>query len=225
MLASDQSVVSQHDQVSIRGGPAMSKHLLLAAMLAIIATLSSTVVAQDHGPPAGGSDRSLKDSVSDVKGRSNEMDRVKREAEKSEATTSPGFAQIKEDFERIQTINTDVLQANASSATPAYERMSEAAAEIKKRAIRLNSNLFPPKSDKQSKESEPRVKDQELKALLGALDTAIADFTHSPIFQNTRVVNPQDSTNAQKELEKVIKLSAGIKSEADRMKKANSPSQ
>lgn len=200
----------------------MNRHLFLATVVAIIATVSSTVVAQEHGPPAGGSDKNLRDSGSDLKGRSNEMERVKRDAEKAETSTPPGFSQIKEDFERIQIINTDVLQVNTSSGTPPYERISEAAAEIEKRAIRLKSNLFPPKSGKQSKENEPGIKDQELKALLVGLDTAISDFTHSPIFQNTKVVNPEDATKAQKELEEVIKLSTRIKLEADRMKKAKS---
>ena len=211
----------------------MNKHLFWATVVAIIATFSCPVAGQDHGPPAGGSDRNLRDSSSDLKGRSNEIERVGRDAKKPDSRgrdaetpvsgPAPNFTQIKEDFERIQIINTDVLQVNASSGTPAYERISEAAAEIKSRAIRLKSNLFPSKPGKQSKENEPGVEDQELKALLVVLDNAIGDFTHSPIFQNTSVVNPQDSTNAQKDLEKVIKLSARIKLEADRIKKANSP--
>ncbi|HZE70208.1 MAG TPA: hypothetical protein VE135_11870 [Pyrinomonadaceae bacterium] len=199
----------------------MNKHMFLVTV-AIIATLSFPVVAQDHGPPAGGSDKNLKDNVSDLKGRSNEIERVKRDAEKPEASPAPNFSQIKEDFERIQIINSDVLQVNASSGSPAYESISEAAAEIKKRAIRLKSNLFP-KSEKQSKENGPGIENQDLKALLGVLDKAVADFTHSPMFQNTKVVTPQDSTNAQKDLEKVIKFSAEIKLEAGRMKKASSP--
>lgn len=207
----------------------MKKHLFLPIVIAVLTTLP--VVAQDHGPPAGGSDKNLKDSTSDVKGRSNEIERVKRDLEKPESETAtgaapPGFSQIKEDFERIQIINSDVLQVNAPSGIPAYERIAEAAVEMEKRALRLRTNLFPPpKSEKQSKEKPPSPADQELKALLPALDKAIADFTHSSIFQNTGVAHAEDVATAQKELEKVIKLSAGIKLEADRLKKANSPPQ
>jgi hypothetical protein len=203
----------------------MTKHLLLAIVIASATTLTSPVAAQDHGPPAGGSDKNLRDNASDVKGRSNELERVRRDIDKV-TTTEPGtasaFSQIKQDFERIQIINSDVLQVNSSSHKFSYERLSEASAEIEKRAIRLKANLFPQKSGKQSKEKGPGVKDQELKESLAALDKAIVDFTHSPMFQNTGVVNPEDAANAQKELEKIIKLSAGIKSEADNMKKANS---
>jgi hypothetical protein len=204
----------------------MSKRLLLAAVLVITPTLTS-VVAQTPGPPAGGSDRNLRDEMSPIKGRSNEMERVKRDAEKPEKSNQPGksesrpapnFAEIKEDFERIQIINNDVLQA---SGTPDVQVISESAAEIKKRAIRLKSNLFPPESGKKSKEPKPAPEDQELKSLLTSLDNSIASFTRSPIFQNAKVVSPEDSTKAQKELENIIKLSTRIALEADRIKKSN----
>lgn len=210
----------------------MTKLLFLAAVLVITPILLSSAVAQEHGPPAGGSDKNLRDSASDLKGRSNEIERVGRDAKKPDSRgrdaenpdslPAPNFSQIKEDFERIQIINSDDLQANASSLKADYERISEAAAEIEKRGIRLKSNLFPPKSTKQSKESEPGTEDQELKSLLTLIDNSINSFTHSPIFQDSKVVNPQDSTNAQKELDAIIKISARIKNEADRMKKANS---
>lgn len=204
----------------------MSKRLFLVAVLVIMPTLTS-VVAQTPGPPAGGSDKNLRDEMSPIKGRSNELERVKRDAEKPEKSNkpdkpesrpAPNFAEIKEDFERIQIINNDVLQA---SGTPDYQVISESAAEIKKRATRLKSNLFPPESGKKSKEAKPAAEDQELKSLLSLLDNSIASFTHSPIFQNAKVVNPEDSTNAQKDLENIIKLSTRIVLEADRIKKSN----
>lgn len=132
----------------------MKKNLLLAIVIAIVTTLP--VVAQDHGPPTGGSDKNLRDSASDVKGRSNEMERVKRDIEKTEKETAtgaaPGFSQIKEDFERIQIVNSDTLQVNAAGP-PAYGSIAEAAAEIEKRALRLKTNLFPTKSESNQKRS------------------------------------------------------------------------
>ena len=165
------------------------------------------------------------------------MERVGRDAKKPEnrnANTGktasppvPNFAEVKEDFEQIQIINGEVLQASTSKAD--YQRISESAAEIKKRAIRLKSNLFPPKSTKLAKEKEPdaetHAEDQELKSLLTLLDNSISSFTLNPMFQNSKVVNPQDHENAQKELETVIKLSTRINNEAERLKKANSAPQ
>ncbi len=211
----------------------MNKHLFLAAVLIITPAFLPEAVAQDHGPPAGGSDKSLRDSSSDLKGRSNEIERIGRDAKKPESRRrdadrpatppAPNFAEIKEDFERIQIVNSDVLQSRASSVKPDYERIFESAAEIHKRGIRLSSNLFPLKSTKEPKENEPVIEGQELKSLLHLLDNSIGSFTQNPMFQNTKVVNPEDSPNAQKDLDAVIKISARIRNEADRMKNANSP--
>ena len=210
----------------------MNRRLFLAVML-IITPAFCPVVAQEHGPPAGGSDKNLREAASDVKGRSVEMDRVRRDTEKpnkekpgkekSDSGAAPNFAEIKEDFERIQIINGDSLQAGALKENPDYQSLSESAAEIEKRAIRLRSNLFGPVSGKKSKDTESVAEDLALKPLLTLLDDSITVFTHSPIFQNTKTVNPEDSTNAQKELDAIIKISARIRNEADRMKKLSSP--
>lgn len=197
----------------------MNKRLLLAAILLTLPTLASSAIAQEHGPPAGGSDRNLKESASDIKGRSVEMERVERETKKRDSRPAPSFAEIKEDFERIQIINGDVLQAKFPNGTPNYERISEAAGEITSRAMRLKSNLFATDSRKQSKEGKSDTEDRELKSLVKLVDDSIASFTNSPMFQNLKVVTPKDSLTAQKDLEKIIELSGRIKKEADRLKK------
>ncbi len=209
----------------------MNKRLFLAAILIVTPAFLSSVVAQTPGPPAGGSDRNLKDSASDLKGRSNEIERIGRDAKKPDSRNDkkpetppvPNFAEIKEDFERIQIINNDLFQAGASSVKPDYERLSESAAEVHKRATRLSSNLFPAKSTKEPTANEPVTEDQELKPLMVLLDNSVGSFIQNPMFQNTKVVNPEDSPNAQKDLDAVIKISARIRNEADRIKKANSP--
>lgn len=210
----------------------MNKRLLLVMAAAIIAALSTPAAAQDHGPPAGGSDKNLRDSASDLKGRSIEMERIERDAkkpdnrknsEKAQSRPAQNFLQIKEDFEQIQLINNNILQANPSSAKPDYQRISESAAEIEQRAIRLKANLFTPKSTKQAKEKSPVTEDQELKSLLTELDNSIGNFSQSPMFQNSKVVNPEDQTKAENELDAVIKISVRIRNEADRIKKASSP--
>ena len=206
----------------------MNKRLFFAAILVIVSIPYSAAVAQDHGPPAGGSDKNLRDSSSDLKGRSNEIERVTRDAKKPESRrpetpTAPNFEQIKEDFERIQIINGDVLQAPVPSSGHNYERISESASELNTRAIRLRTNLFPPKSSKESKEKQTQTEEQDLKSLLTSLDESMNSFTHSPIFQNTKVVTSEDSATAQKNLDAVIKISASIRNEADRRNKPGLP--
>lgn len=189
----------------------------LVASLMLI--LFSSAAAQTPGPPAGGSDRNLRDSASDLKIRSNEMERLKRDAEKPESRTNPtpNFAEIKEDFERMQVVNTEVQESGAR-ATPNYEVISKGVDEINKRATRLKGNLFPSPPGKKPKESKLANPLPELKSLLIALDNSIVRFTKSPMFQNVKLVDSEDSKKAQGELEKVIKLSSVIMVESERLK-------
>ena len=197
------------------------KKLLVFAACFILLPLSSAI-AQTPGPPAGGSDRNLRDSGSDLKIRSNELERMKRDAEKPDARTnsSPSFLEIKEDFERIQIVNGE-LQVAATSAMPDYQRLLKGAEEINKRATRLNANLFQPQAAKKQKEEKKVDPQADLKSLFIALDNSIVRFTKSPLFQNVKLVNSDDSKNAREELEKIIKLSSAI-SEAT-LQKTTSP--
>lgn len=206
----------------------MHRRLLLAALTIAAATLLSPAAGRAQGvPPTPGTlgDKNLRNEADSARSRSNELDRIKRDADKPEEKPAPSFPQIKEDFEQIQLINSDVLQSAASAAN--YQRISEAASEIKKRASRLSSNLFPQGSEKQSKGKGKEAKEvasaeepQDLKALLAAVDGAILSFVNNPIFQNTKVVNPEDSAKARRDLDEVIKLSARLNKEAERLKKA-----
>lgn len=204
----------------------MSARLLAYAILVTAAALASPAPAQQPGPPPGGGDRSLgSDVMPGVKGRSNEMERVKRDAEKpgkKDGKDGAGetFPQIKEDFEQIQHVNGDVLQAAAPGAALDYARIREAASEIKKRATRLRKNLFgvEAENEKRSKEKDEDG-GRDLKSLLPALDGAISDFVHSPVFQNAGGAGPDDSAKAARALEAVIKLSTRVEKEAGRLSK------
>ncbi|HVF55871.1 MAG TPA: hypothetical protein VM934_06950 [Pyrinomonadaceae bacterium] len=220
----------------------MNKRVFPAAILTVAAMLSSAAVArqQTEGAKSG----SPKDRWVEDRYRSDELRRVRRAAEKPESHPAPNFPQIKEDFERIQTVNSEVLQTRTGAgAAPDYTRISEAAWEIKKRAERLKSNLFPSEAEKhaaqhkqdaehkqdaqhkqdaehkQGAEHETEAEEQKgLKSLLSALDDAIYSFVSNPTFKNLQVLNAEDSARARRDLEKVVKLSDGIGREADKRK-------
>lgn len=203
----------------------MCRLLFLAIIFAIALVLPSSALAQQgvRVPPPGAGDKNMRNESDELKMRSHEIERIRRDANKPKdvSTPTPSFPLIKEDFERIQIINSDVIQVDTTKAALDGNVLSAAAAEMKKRAARLKSNLFPAASKEQSKMKGP-AEPQDMKSLLTALDDAISNFVHSPIFQNTGVVNPQDSEKAEIELEKIIKLSTRLGKEAGEMKKANS---
>lgn len=220
----------------------MNGRLWPAALFFIVASTLAAPAAAQSPAPRGNTGGSPRDRSNEDKYRSNEIERVRREAGKSKAAAAPAasasFPLIKEDFERIQIINNDVLQGGLllgppGGASPDYVRVSEAASEIQKRAARLKSNLFPADAARQPPEDEKKTEARgddghraprepgDLKSLLAALDGAISGFVHNPIFANLQVVDVQHSAKARQDLERVVRLSALLKKEADRMKKAS----
>lgn len=195
----------------------MTKEIFLVTIVVLASSLWSSANAQL--PPSGVGSGSRKDKSIEDKYRSDEMERVRRESVRPADRPTTRFPQIKEDFERIQVISSDLLQANNSNAGLDYHRISDATAEIRKRATRLKSNLFPVASKDGTKQIEQQWEErQDLKSLLTQLDEAIRRFVHNPMFENTRLVNPNDSEKAERELEKVIKLSANARKRS-RMKR------
>ena len=199
---------------SFNPGRRIAKHLFLMTIAVLASAVWSSANAQlPVGVGTGGRrDKSIEDKY-----RSDEMERLRREANTPLYRPATRFPQIKEDFERIQVLNSELLQANNANAGMDHSRVLDAAAEIRKRASRLKSNLFPSPSNTRSKQIEKQSKErQDLKSLLTDLDKAITSFVHNPMFENTRVINPQDSERAERELEKIIILSARTRKKAER---------
>lgn len=160
--------------------------------------------------------RSARDQFSDIKNRSIEIERMKREASKPtfKENFTLNFPKIKEDFEQIQKINDDLVKLIAAQAPLDDSTVAKFASEINRRAARLRSNLF--KTDaEQKKEAKNKqtgaAETRDIKKLLGALDKSIDRFVHNSIFVNINLVDAADSIEAQKDLETVISLSAAVK--------------
>jgi hypothetical protein len=190
----------------------MVKERLQVAVILFLSVLSCSVVAQSGlGPRTS----SPKDKAVEDKYRSDEIERVRRSTVKPDERRTSHFPQIKDDFERIQVINNAVLQSDSNLRQSDYPRIAKAAGDINKRATRLKSNLFPTTAKDSARQIEEKIVTQrDFRLLLIALDNAIVGFVHNPIFENLRVVNPQDSDKAQKDLESIIKLSREVNKRA-----------
>ena len=198
----------------------MSRPLLLAAILATLTALGSPAAARQLGPPGGVRSNNPKDKLLEDKLRTTEIERVRRAASKQEGRPADHkFPAIKEDFERMQIVN-NVLQEGAAGRVD-YGRISEGAAEIRKRAARLDASLFPPATGKESASQSRGAEERgaDLKSLLAQLDGAIRGFVSNPMFGNTRVVNIPDSSAARRDLGRIIRLSGKLKQVADKLKR------
>lgn len=186
----------------------MKRTFVLAIVVVIITAMG--VSAQSNVENAI---QSARDKFSDLKNRSFELERTRRDADAPVKPTSHEvkFPEIKEDFEQIQLVNND-LQPNAAQANPDFKAVYQAASEIRKRALRLQSNLFAPdvkkKSKKKAADTNDNDKEVDLKTEANELEIAISKFIKNSMFQNIQVVNSEDSQRAQKELETVVKISS-----------------
>ena len=134
------------------------------------------------------------------------------------------YTQIKEDFERLQTVNNQMMVTTFADNVLDYRRISDASAEIRKRASRLMSNLPLPGSGKEEQtpttlKGWDELDRGQVKPALLTLDDLIMAFVNNPVFQTPEIVDVQQSAKARNDLEAVIKLSGKIKKSTERLLK------
>jgi hypothetical protein len=205
----------------------MKKISLIAAFM-FASALCLSVQAQ-IAPPPGAGDRDLRDN--NIKGRSNELERIDRESRKNKKDASRSknqteedklalkFTEIKEDYETIQTSQTAVTEAYTTGAKINYGQIAESAAEVNKSASRLKANLFPPvekSKEKTDEKSDEKPISKSVRDLIIDLDNAVGAVVSSPMFQNLRVIDPKAAEKTRSDLETVIKLSDALQKEAEK---------
>ncbi len=154
---------------------------------------------------------------SSIRMRSIEFERVKRSA------NSPGlreidreptakFEEIKNDFENIQKLQISIVKAYTKGKKINYEKISESAGEIAKKAVRLDINLFASSSEKEANKNEHRenIEPKSVRNLIIELDDAIGIFISGQIFKNMKTVDPEISAKAHVDLGNIIKLSDSL---------------
>jgi CHAT domain-containing protein len=129
--------------------------------------------------------------------------------------------QTAEDFDRILTRHNEIARFLAATKPIDYHFVSDASAEIQKRASRLQSTLalhqLPTESavvEKSGELSEAQIKDELIR-----MCKQIRSFVTNPVIENPNTVDAQQLTNARRDLERLIQLSAHLKKEAGRLDK------
>ena len=135
------------------------------------------------------------------------------------------YVQLQKDFEHLQTVHNQMMVMTFANKVLDYKLISEASTEIRKRAVRLKSNLpLPePEEDKQKEESLKgwdELDQGQVKPALLALDDLIMRFVKNPVFQKPEVIDLRQSSQATRDLDAIIKLSGKIKKSADKLTKA-----
>ena len=132
------------------------------------------------------------------------------------------FAQIREDYVRIQVVNNNLAQAASQGGALNLKFIIESASEIKKRAARLKLNLALPEPEQEPKRTTVSVvaEPAQLKSSLSTLDELIIRFVRNPVFRSVNVVNAQESAKARRDLEAIIALSGQIKKSSEKLNEA-----
>ena len=145
------------------------------------------------------------------------LERGKEEAKSRDAA----LKQMNEDFQRIQAVDLDMMNVFSSGNPPDYKKISEDAADIRLRAIRLKNHLVLPPSVKDEKRKKGKDDDNtDLKSAMTGLDDSIKTFVGNPIFQQAQQpAGNQDIAKARLDLDEVIQLSSRIAKAAEKLYK------
>ncbi|HJQ23581.1 MAG TPA: hypothetical protein VKA60_06660 [Blastocatellia bacterium] len=130
-------------------------------------------------------------------------------------------AQVKQDFERLLIRHNEIVRVLNAEQSLDLTFVSNAAAEIKKRASRLQATLALPRPADAEHPSPkpPSFEDAQMKGALFTLCKRIQSFVKNPIIVNLQTVDAQQATRARDDLDVIIALGDSINKMAERLKK------
>ena len=128
--------------------------------------------------------------------------------------------QIRMDFLRIQIVNDD-LQAESRAVYPDVKAIAKSASEIIKSAKRLRGNLVLPGFKKHQRLPDFRVElgVEQLRVALSVLSSSIGAFVENPVFEHVGVIDATLSTQALRDLTKIIEVSKQVKKGSEKLKR------
>ena len=196
----------------------MTKYVLIALPLLFFSVPS--VCAQSPGsPPPINRTNAARERQQDMSRREYELRTFGTEpdAPKDRRQVEALMAQTEEDFNRIMTLHNEIARALASKNELNYQFISDATAEIKKRASRVQHSLALGLSDEEALKLE-KSKDEPIKDSLVTLCNQIRSFVTNPSIENPNTINAEQMTKARRDLESLIQLSGRIKKDADKLR-------
>ncbi|MDQ3918781.1 MAG: hypothetical protein M3348_09920 [Acidobacteriota bacterium] len=139
-----------------------------------------------------------------------------------ERTLKAAAEQLNSDFKRVQVIRNELARAVTSGAPLDFRRVSDGAAEVKKRSQRMQTYLALREEGDASKHQqaetdaaaldEPRLREE-----LARLCKRIDSFVANPRFKSPDVVNVDANAKAARDLREMIALSERVRASAERL--------
>ena len=125
--------------------------------------------------------------------------------------------QVREDFQRILTLHNELVRTITKNGTFGSQYISDAAGEIKKRSMRLQSSLKLAKPEGPSQqETHKDLQGIELRDRLILLCRSIENFVTNPIIEKPGTVDARLLEKARSDLQSMVEVSEAIKKEVDK---------
>ena len=194
----------------------MGKYALIALPLILLSVPS--VSAQSAGPPPVNKVNAERMRQQEMSRREYDLRNFGNEstAPKDKRQVEALMAQTEEDFNRILTLHNEIARALTSKNDLNYQFVSDATAEINKRASRVQHSLALGVSDEEASKLE-KSKDEPIKDSLIKLCNQIRSFVTNPSIENPNTINVEQMKKARRDLESLIQLSGRIKKDADKL--------
>ncbi len=186
---------------------------------------SAAVLAQLPPPPVPSVETEVRDANS-LRMRELQLERFRRDANKlSPNETSEEveirFANIKDDFEGIQKLQTGIVKAYTTGKTVDYDKIQRSAAEINKRSVRLGFNFFGSNLEADSEKRSKELARKGVRGLIIDLDKKMGDFVSSSLFRNHVVVDVAENAKAEANLKGLVEISSALSLAAGKLAKAS----
>lgn len=143
--------------------------------------------------------------------------------EENQKRLQAAILSMKEDFTRIQVLRNDIARNLVARKPLDYQLVSDQAAEINKRASRLN--VYMRQSEDNEKVNSPELKSEEMVGVLVRLCKLIDSFTENPALKNVTTVDLNEigkikgeKAKADRDLLAIIKLSGNIQKKSDALR-------
>ena len=137
----------------------------------------------------------------------------------NEKAVKAALEQLNQDFKRVQIIRNDIARAIKVDGALDYKRVSEQAAEVRKRALRMQSYLAlrGPGDEAKEQAGQAEYDGEQMKGALVRLCKRIDSFVANPKFTSPLVADVGGTADASRDLREIIALSAAVRSSAERL--------
>ena len=151
-----------------------------------------------------------------------DLEKLKKKGAAKTPDRRPLYAEVAEDFQRLQLVNYSLAGVADPKVALDYARVRKESAEVRKRAARLRAYLSLPEveeSQKQGSAAEIRTP-EALRSAVRKLDALVNSFVWNPVFHKPDVVDLEQSSKAGRDLAGILTLSEQIRKSADELGKS-----